>query len=222
MAFPRFDFSTGDAAGQNMVGKATFAACRWILERHPEVRRFRLEANFATDTKASQVDTMRTRGERVTAEVTLPREVLTGVLRVHPKTLHEHAGVPNVGSFLSGAVDDGLHAANGITALLIAAGQDVANGAESSAAVVHTELVDDGGRYVSITLPSLIVATHRGGTGPPTQRECLGLPGCTGPGTVHKLAEIVAGTVPAGEISPASAISSLDRASSHERYGRNR
>jgi len=46
--------------------------------------------------------------------------------------------------------------------------------------------------------------------------------GCTEPGSVHKLAEIVAGTVLAGEISLGAAISSLDWVSSHERYGRNR
>ncbi|MEN0015436.1 MAG: hypothetical protein AAGC46_18860, partial [Solirubrobacteraceae bacterium] len=28
--FTRFDYTTGDAAGQNMVGKATWAACEWI------------------------------------------------------------------------------------------------------------------------------------------------------------------------------------------------
>ena len=46
--------------------------------------------------------------------------------------------------------------------------------------------------------------------------------GCTGRGKVRKFAEIVAGVVLAGEISLASAISSLDWVSSHEKYGRNR
>ncbi len=222
LAFLRFDFTTGDAAGQNMVGRATFAACSWILERVPEVRRFWLEANFATDKKASQVNVMRTRGKRVTAEITLPRAVLARVLRASPEGLHEHANVANVGSFLSGANNNGLQAANGLAAIFIATGQDAADVAESSAAVVHTEVTSEGDLYVSITLPSLIVATHGGGTGLPTQRECLGILGCTGRGSVGKLAEIVAGTVLAGEISLASAISSLDWVSSHERYGRNR
>ena len=222
LAFLRFDFTTGDAAGQNMVGRATFAACSWILERVPSVQRFWLEANFATDKKASHVNLMRTRGKRVTAEVTLPRAVMARVLRASPEGLHEHANVSNVGSFLSGANNNGLHAANGVAALFIATGQDAANVAESSAAVVHTEVTAAGDFYVSITLPSLIVATHGGGTGLPTQRECLEMLGCTEPGSVHKLAEIVAGTVLAGEISLGAAISSLDWVSSHERYGRNR
>ena len=75
---------------------------------------------------------------------------------------------------------------------------------------------------MSITIPSLIVATHGGGTGLATQRESLRLLGCTGRGSVNKFAEIVAGVVLAGEISLGSAISSNDWVSSHERYGRNR
>jgi len=105
--------------------------------------------------------------------------------------------------------------------MFIACGQDAANVAESSAAVIHSELVDEG-LYVAITLPSLIVATYGGGTSLPTQAECLAMIGCTGPGKVNKLAEIVAATVLAGEISLASAISALDWVSAHEQYGRNR
>lgn len=221
-AFLRFNFSTGDAAGQNMVGRATFAACSWILEQVDTVRRFYLESNFATDKKASQVNIMRTRGKRVTAEVTIPRRVLTSIMRVEPESLAYHAGVANVGSFLAGVNNNGLHSPNGITALFIATGQDVANVSESSAAVVYTDLLPDESLYLSITIPSLIVATFGGGTGLATQRECLELLGCSGPGTVNKFAEIVAAVVLAGEISLASAISSLDWVSSHEQYGRNR
>jgi len=221
-AFLRFNFSTGDAAGQNMVGRATFAACSWILEQHDTIRRFYLESNFATDKKASQVNIMKTRGKRVVAEVTIPRHVLTSIMRVEPESLFFHAGVANVGSFLAGVNNNGLHSPNGITAMFIATGQDVANVAESSAAVVYVDLLPDQSLYLSITIPSLIVATYGGGTNLATQRECLELLGCSGPGTVNKFAEIVAGVVLAGEISLASAISSLDWVSSHEQYGRNR
>ncbi|MFN8036854.1 MAG: hydroxymethylglutaryl-CoA reductase [Acidimicrobiia bacterium] len=221
-AFLRFNFSTGDAAGQNMVGRATFAACSWILEQNDTIRRFFLESNFATDKKASQVNIMRTRGKRVIAEVTIPRHVLTRIMRVHPESLFYHSGVANVGSFLAGVNNNGLHSANGITAMFIATGQDVANVAESSAGVLYTDLTSDGDLYLSITIPSLIVATHGGGTGLATQRECLEILGCTGRGSVNKLAEIIGGVVLAGEISLASAISSLDWVSSHEQYGRNR
>jgi hydroxymethylglutaryl-CoA reductase (NADPH) len=221
-AYLRFNFSTGDAAGQNMVGRATFAACSWILEQVPTIRRFYLESNLATDKKASQVNLMRTRGKRVTAEVVIPRDVLVNNLRVEPESLVYHAGVANVGAILSGANNNGLHSPNGITAMFIATGQDVANVAEGSAAIVYTELTPDGSLYLSITIPSLIVATHGGGTGLATQRECLELLGCYGKDKVGKFTEIVAGVVLAGEISLAAAISSLEWVSSHEQYGRNR
>ena len=222
IAYLRFDFTTGDAAGQNMVSRATLAACEFILAHAPGVRRFFLESNLATDKKASQLNTLRTRGKRVTAEATVPAHVLRDVLRVEPETLQYHAGVANVGAMLAGTNNNGLHSANAITAMFIATGQDVANVAEGSAALVYGELTRAGDLYLSITLPSLIVATHGGGTGLPTQRECLAMLGCTGRGTVNKLAEIVAGVVLAGELSLAGAISSLEWVSSHERHGRHR
>ncbi|HYO16085.1 MAG TPA: hydroxymethylglutaryl-CoA reductase [Thermoanaerobaculia bacterium] len=223
MVFLRFNYTTGDAAGQNMVGRATFAACSWILENYaPGVPHFYLESNFATDKKSSQINVMRTRGKRVTAEATIPRDVLIQHMRVDPETLHYHAGIANVGAFISGANNNGCHSPNGITAMFIATGQDVANVSESSAGIVYTELTPERDLYISITIPSLIVATHGGGTGLATQRECLEILGCAGKGKVKKLAEIVAGVVLAGEISLASAISSLDWVSSHEQYGRNR
>ncbi|RMG44706.1 MAG: hydroxymethylglutaryl-CoA reductase [Acidobacteria bacterium] len=221
-AFLRFNFLTGDAAGQNMVGRATFAACSWILDRVKTVRRFYLESNLATDKKTSQVNVMRTRGKRVTAEAVIPREVLIEHMRVEPEQLHYHYGVASVGTVLSGANNNGLHSPNATTALFIATGQDVANVAESSAGILYAELTDSKDFYISLTLPSLIVATYGGGTGLPTQRECLEIMGCYGRGKVRKLAEIVAGVCLAGEISLACAISSLDWVSSHEKYGRNR
>ncbi len=218
----RFNFTTGDAAGQNMVGRATFAACSWILDHYAGVTNFYLESNFATDKKASQVNIMHTRGKRVTAEATLEREVLIEQLRVEPEKVVYHYGVANVGAFLSGANNNGLQSANGITAMFIATGQDVANVAESSAGILYAELTPSGGIYLSLTIPSLIVATYGGGTGLATQRECLEMLGCSGKGKVHKLAEIVAGVTLAGEISLGAAISSSDWVSSHEKYGRNR
>ncbi len=221
-AYLRFNFSTGDAAGQNMVGRATFAACSWILDHNDTVSRFYLESNLATDKKASHVNLMRTRGKRVTAEAIIPRDLLQQVMRVEPESLHYHAQVANVGAFISGANNNGCHSPNGITAMFIATGQDVANVSEGSAGIIFSEITPSGDFYLSITIPSLIVATHGGGTGLATQRECLELLQCYGKGKVNKFAEIVAAVVLAGEISLASAISSLECVSSHEQYGRNR
>jgi hydroxymethylglutaryl-CoA reductase (NADPH) len=223
-AYLRFNYTTGDAAGQNMVGKATFAACNWILENYTQdkIIQFFLESNFATDKKASMINVMRSRGKRVTAEATIPRQVIADVMGADTKVLSYHNGVANVGAWLAGANNNGLHSANAITAMFIATGQDVANVAESSAAVVYTELTEQDDLYFSITLPSLIVATYGGGTGLPTQRECLEMMDCWGKGKVFKFAEIVAATVLAGELSLACAISSLDWVAAHENLGRNR
>jgi hydroxymethylglutaryl-CoA reductase (NADPH) len=221
-AFCRFNFTTGDAAGQNMVGRATFAACSWILEHNDTIRRFYLESNFATDKKASMVNIMRTRGKRVTAECTVKGDILRQHMRVEPEGLFHHYNVAQIGSTLAGVNNNGLHSPNGITAMFIATGQDVANVAESSAAILFSEVTREGDLYMSITIPSLIVATHGGGTSLATQQECLRLLGCNGQGKVRKLAEIIAGVVLSGEISLASAISSHDWVSSHEKLGRNR
>jgi len=221
-AYLRFNYSTGDAAGQNMVGRATFAACSWILDVYEGIRHFYLESNLATDKKASQVNVMHTRGKRVVAECVIKRDVLIEHMRVEPESLLYHSNVSNIGAILSGANNNGAHSANGITAIFIATGQDVANVAESSAAIMYVEMTPEKDLYAAITIPSLIVATFGGGTGLATQRECLELLGCTGRGTVNRLAEIIAGVVLAGEISLASAISSSDWVSSHEKYGRNR
>jgi hydroxymethylglutaryl-CoA reductase (NADPH) len=222
-AFLRFNFKTGDAAGMNMVGKATFAACNWILQRCAEIdiKRFYLESNFATDKKASMVNIMHTRGKRVTAEALIKREALLDIMDAEPESIYEHYKVSTIGSMLSGAVNNGCHSPNAITAMFIATGQDVANVSESSAALLFADLTAERDLYMSVTLPSLIVATCGGGTGLPTQRECLEALGCYGVGKVHKFAEIVAGTVLAGEISLAAAISSLDWVSSHDQFGRN-
>jgi len=83
-----------------MVGRATFAASSWILDNYPGIERFYLESNFATDKKASQINIMRTRGKRVTAEATIPRDVLIQHMRVEPESLAYHYGSPvSAGSY---------------------------------------------------------------------------------------------------------------------------
>lgn len=221
LAFLRFGYYTGDAAGQNMVSKATLAACNYILQQYGEafpnaIEHFFLESNLATDKKPSQVNVLQTRGKRVTAEVLIPRDLLLRELQVEPEQLDRHARIGNVGARLAGTNNNGLHSVNGLAALFMATGQDVACLAESSSAIAYSEITPEGDLYGSITLPSLVVGTYGGGTGLPTQRECLEIMGCYGAGNAYKFAEIVAGVVAAGELSLAAAISSLDWVSSHE------
>lgn len=221
-AFLRLDFSTGDAAGQNMVGKATLAACEWIAANNTAVRQYLLDSQFSSDKKVSYVNSLRTRGKRVTAEVTIPRALLWERMHVEPEAMDFWAGVASVGSHLAGAMSNGLHAPNALAAMFIATGQDVANVAEGSAVSAYLEVTKSRDLYVSVTIPSLIVATHGGGTHLATQRECLEIMGCYGTGKAQKLAEIIAGVVLAGEISLAAAICTREWVTAHEKFGRNR
>ncbi len=220
--YTRFNYTTGDAAGQNLTGKATQEACRWIQGQYPGIEHHFLESNFATDKKASQINVLRTRGKRIVAEATIPDALLRSVMRTSSEQMARARQVSNLGAFMSGANNNGAHSANGITALFIATGQDVANVAESSAALVHVELRPNGDYYYSVTIPSLIVATYGGGTGLATQRECLELLGCYGAGNVRKFAEIVAATVLCGELSLGSAIVAEEWVAAHDLLGRNR
>lgn len=223
LRFLRFNFTTGDAAGQNMVTKATRHACRWIETQHIDgLERHVLAANLDTDKKHSPLNNLHTRGKRVVAEVTLPAALIEGVMHTTARALFAQRQLSNMGSLLSGSVCNGAHYANGITAMFIACGQDVANVAESSAGFSYGEIKDNGDYYFSVTIPSLIVATYGGGTGLPTQRECLEALGAYGQGRVLKFAEIVAATVLCGELSLGSAIVADEWVSSHEALGRNR
>ena len=154
--------------------------------------------------------------------MTVPAGLIAEVMHTSTGTLYQQRQLSNMGSLLAGATNNGAHYANGIAAIFIACGQDVANVAEASAGFNYSELRDNGDYYFSVTIPSLIVATRGGGTGLPTQRECLEVLGCSGEGKVRKLAEIVAATVLCGELSLGSAIVSDQWVSSHEAYGRNR
>jgi hydroxymethylglutaryl-CoA reductase (NADPH) len=220
--YTRFNYTTGDAAGQNMTGKATQAACHWILERYPDIDQFFLEGNFATDKKSSQINMLRTRGKRVVAEAIIPDALFKEVMNSSSGLMYRARQVSNLGGFMSGVNNNGAHSANGITAMFIATGQDVANVAESSAAFTYAELRDNGDYYYSLTIPSLIVGTYGGGTGLATQRECLELLGCYGKGKVGKFAEIVAATVLCGELSLGSAIVAEEWVNAHDLHGRNR
>src|SRR3954467_261537 len=219
--YTRFNYTTGDAAGQNLTGKATQAACQWITEHCPPIERFFLESNFATDKKSSQINMLRTRGKRVIAEATIPNELFQKIMRSDSRLMYRARQVSNLGGFMSGVNNNGAHSANGITAMFIATGQDAANVAESSAAFVYAELRDNGDYYYSVTIPSLIVATYGGGTGLATQRECLEMLDCYGKDKVRKFTEIVAATVLCGELSLGSAIVAEEWVDAHDLYGRN-
>lgn len=228
MVYTRFDYSTGDAAGQNMTGRATFVACEWIRANYPKLKTYGLSGGMDTEKKTSYVNSLKGRGRKVTAEIILPRKVLQDVLRTTPEQMRNSNGVNTLAAFLTGASNNAAHPANGLAALFMATGQDMANIGEANQCSVYSYVTKSGDLYYSITLPALIMATFGGGTGLATQRECLELMGCYGKGKAYKLLEIAAGMVVAGELSlvPATRTDretgSNEWVEAHEKLGRNR
>ncbi len=215
-----FGFRTGDAQGMNMIVRATDAICRWVEGNYPIASYF-LFSGLCSEKRASGFLMTRGKGKRVTAGALLPHDVLRMYFHTTADALFRVWQSTVVGHLSAGALGYNAHAANGLTAIFIATGQDVANVVNSATAVTIFEPHPEG-LYVSTTLAALSVATVGGGTGLPTQRESLEMMGCFGKGKAAKLAEVVAGAVLGGEISMGAAIASQEFVGAHERYGRNR
>ena len=126
------------------------------------------------------------------AKAVLKRNILKALMGVNTEDLFRARQVSIVGAFLVASANNGAHAANELSALFIAIGQDVANIPEPHAGVSYHQLLPNGDHYWSMTLTSLIVATYGGGTNLATQRECLDMLGCAGKGKVNKFAKICA------------------------------
>ena len=222
LLYLRFNYTTGDAAGQNMTAKATYAACEWVKSNYPGKASYVLSGSIDTDKKHSYINMLLTRGKRVVAEAVIQRQLLKSLMGVEVLDLFRLRQIHNTGSFLAGSASVAAQVANGLAALFIATGQDAANVAESHSALTYSQVLENGDYYWSITLPSLIVATYGGGTGLATQKQCLEMLGCYGKGKARKFAEICAAVVLAGETSLASAVLAGDWVTAHENMGRNR
>ena len=216
-----FGFTTGDAHGMNMIVKATDAICRWIKEHYMPGCTYLLFSGMCSEKRASGFVASRGKGKRVTAGALLPSAIIKSYLHTTADALFRVWQSTVMGHLQAGAIGYSAHAANGLTALFIATGQDVANIPNSALAFTCFEPHADG-LYVSTTLPAVTIATIGGGTGLATQREALAIMGCAGSGKAKKLAEIVAAMVLAGEISMGAAIASHEFVAAHEHYGRNR
>ena len=220
-----FAYHTGDAAGQNMVTFCTDAICQSILESTPvQPVSWFLEANMSSDKKATVLSFLHTRGRHVMAEVILPRRLVEKGLHTTPERMAEYWSMSFVGGAQSGSIGVSGHIANGIAALFLACGQDVACVSEASVGITRLEVTATRDLYCGITLPNLIVGTVGGGTRLPTARECLRIMHCEGsiPGKEQaaKFAEICAAVALTGEISIVGAICAGHFATAHERLGR--
>jgi hydroxymethylglutaryl-CoA reductase (NADPH) len=217
----RFCYTTGDAHGMNMIMKATDAAARWLVERFTPLR-YLILTGACGEKRSGGPALAGGKGKTAIAEAVLPANLLRTYLRVIPGQMLEMWRRTLVGQVTSGSMGGNGHVANGLAALFIACGQDVANLANAATGITCFDLLNDGSLYVSVTLPSLSIATVGGGTQLGTSLECLRMLGCAGTGGARKLAEIAAATVLAGELSMGAAVASNEIVEAHERYGRNR
>jgi len=216
-----FEFTTGDASGQNMVTIATQAICDYIKTNYPHtIRNVYVEGNFSGDKKASSQAYTSVRGKKVTAEVTIPTELLQKDLHVTPQEMLDYWTVSAIGGVLSGTMGVQGHFANGLTALYLSTGQDAACVAESAMGVTRFSITDNGDLYATVSLPSIMVGTVGGGTGLPSQKACLDLMNLSGEGNSEALAEVCAGLLLAGELSIIAALASDEFTKGHRKLAR--
>lgn len=216
-----FEFSTGDAAGQNMVTICTDVICKYIVEHAPtKPLMWFIEGNYSGDKKATVLSFTNVRGKKVTTEIKLSSRIIYETLKTTPQAMAEYWRSSTIGAIQSGSIGAQGHYANGLTALFLATGQDVACISEAAVGITRMELTETNDLYVSVTLPNLMVGTIGGGTSLPTQKECLELMDCYGQGKARKLAEICGALVLAGEISIAAALSAGHFSDAHKKYGR--
>ncbi len=218
-----FVFTTGDASGQNIVTFATDAICRYIVDNSPirPLHHF-VEANHSGDKKASARSLFGVRGRRVSAEVTIPAELVRRTLHTDVARMTDYWRAAVIGGVLSGTIGVQGHYANGLAALFIACGQDVACVAEAAIGVTRFEADSSGNLYAAVTLPNVIVGTVGGGTGLPSPRACLELLGVVDRGRAPALAEICAGLALAGELSIVGALCADEFSAAHLRLARGR
>ena len=248
--FINFDYTTGDASGQNMVTIATQAILGYIDENTPvKPQHYFIESNMSGDKKANGLAFTSVRGKKVTAEVLIPGELVGGGELVMEDEAEElgllvagEGGIPHshhrghrrgdqqhqgdedgaMGSALIGTFGVQGHYANGLTALFMACGQDVACVAESAVGVGRLEVTDKNELYATVTLPNLMVGTVGGGTGLPSQKACLEIMGLHGEGKARALAEVAAALVLGGELSINGAMSCGEFTRAHQRLARGR
>ncbi len=199
-------YTTGDAAGQNMVTIATDALCQEIAAHCPVgIVAWYIEGNFSGDKKASFLGLVTGRGRKVSASVTLRAAVVERTLGTSVRAMLDYGQVAGLGSLLSGQLGAQAHFANGLAALCIATGQDAACVAESAVGITRMEARGDD-LFCSVTMPNILVGSVGGGTGLPSQAAGLNILGLRGPGHGAALAEVVAATCLCGEISIVAAI----------------
>ncbi|MFT4964466.1 MAG: hydroxymethylglutaryl-CoA reductase (NADPH) [Halobacteriales archaeon] len=220
----RFAYDTKDAMGMNMVTIATEKAAG-VIEAETPASLVALSGNLCTDKKPAAINAIEGRGRTVVADVLIPQGVVEDRLDTTADAILEANTRKNlVGSAKAGSLGFNAQAANVITAVFIATGQDAAQVVEGANAITTVD-ERDGDLYISVSLPSLGIGTVGGGTDLATQAEALDVIGHRGGGeppgsNADALAEVLATGVLAGELSLLTALAARHLASAHESFGR--
>ncbi len=222
----QFFFSTGDAAGQNMTTACTFMACEWIVRNIKDDRSigfvdYIIEGNMAGDKKVNIQNFITGRGINVIASCYVSGEMLGDILKVSVPAYMRQFQTGGIAGRRLGMLGMNVNFANVIAGVFTCSGQDIASVHESSLGIFEASQRGDGILF-NAELPSLVIGTIGGGTRLPTQHECLSIMGCHGQGGAFRLAEIIAATCLALDISTSSAVHSHDFVRAHEKFGRNR
>ncbi|KZT70396.1 hypothetical protein DAEQUDRAFT_725287 [Daedalea quercina L-15889] len=227
--FVRFATRTGDAMGMNMISKATEKALDTMTKEFPEMVVLALSGNYCTDKKAAAINWIEGRGKSIVAEAVIPGKIVKSVLKTTVDALCNLNTKKNlVGSAMAGSIGGfNAHAANILTAIFLATGQDPAQNVESSQCMTLMEPTNGGeDLLMTVTMPCIEVGTVGGGTVLAPQQavlEMLGVKGAhpTNPGqNAQQLARIIASAVMAGELSLISALAAGHLVRAHMAHNR--
>ncbi|XP_004300101.1 PREDICTED: 3-hydroxy-3-methylglutaryl-coenzyme A reductase 1 [Fragaria vesca subsp. vesca] len=225
----RFNCTTGDAMGMNMVSKGVQNVLDYLQNDFPDMEVIGISGNFCSDKKSAAVNWILGRGKSVVCEAVIKEEVIKEVLKTNvSKLVQLQQNKIFVGTAMAGTVGGyNAHASNIVSAIFIATGQDPAQNVESSHCLTNIVSINDGKDiHASITMPCIEVGTIGGGTQLASQSACLNMLGVKGasqgsPGSnSRRLATIIAGSVLAGELSLLSAMAAGDMVKSHMKYNR--
>jgi hydroxymethylglutaryl-CoA reductase (NADPH) len=140
----RFSCMAGDAMGMNMVSKGCLKAIEVIENYFPDMVLVAISGNMCTDKKPAAINWILGRGKSVVVEAIIPEHVVKTVLKSTVHAMVETNRQKNlIGSAMAGSIGGfNAHAANIVTAVFLATGQDPAQNVESSNCITILEFAE--------------------------------------------------------------------------------
>ncbi|XP_071949940.1 3-hydroxy-3-methylglutaryl-coenzyme A reductase 1-like [Antedon mediterranea] len=217
----KFMYETGNASGQNISTFATNVAITEFLQDSPiQPQKWWLDAGGSQDKKASSGLFNNSRGVYVTGEVICPKDAVEQILKTTVDNLNEISESVTISQYMQGVTGLTCHAANALTAIFIACGQDVACVVESHVGVTEMRKTPEGDLRVRLTIPSMMIGTVGGGTDLPSQNTCLSMIQLPEENSRDALAEVIMGVLLGGELSLSAAMTAHHFSAAHKKFAR--